>query len=77
MFFSTLFAMQQNSLKEYRCSCGKLLCKALLLEGVLELKCKNCREIVRFSTGPAGDQKTIISGPTHLSRIKYGILQKI
>ncbi|MEK9157542.1 MAG: hypothetical protein AAB448_05450 [Patescibacteria group bacterium] len=34
-------------LREYRCtSCKKLLLKAALIEGILEMKCKYCHAIV-------------------------------
>mgnify|MGYP006921739238 CR=1 FL=1 len=40
-------------LEEYRCPCGKLLCKCALRDGVIEIKCKACREVVRFTqVGP-------------------------
>lgn len=32
--------------QEYRCkTCKKLLCKAILVEGDIEIKCKNCHAI--------------------------------
>ncbi|GEM_PF-2552267 len=32
--------------REYRCAhCNKLLCKGVLVEGELEVKCKGCREL--------------------------------
>lgn len=39
----------KNSLYEYRCTCGKLLCKGNLIKGVVEIKCRHCREIMKFS----------------------------
>lgn len=34
--------MDTSSLKEYRCTCGKLLFKGLILLSVIEIKCKRC-----------------------------------
>jgi phage FluMu protein Com len=37
------------ALKEYRCSfCKKLLCKGLLIEGILEVKCRHCHAVVHI-----------------------------
>jgi len=33
---------------EYRCQCGKLLFKGLLIIGVIETKCKRCGQIKLF-----------------------------
>jgi phage FluMu protein Com len=33
---------------EYRCSCGRLLFKGLVLSGHVQVKCKRCREVVLF-----------------------------
>ncbi len=33
---------------EYRCSCGRLLFKGLVLSGHVEVKCKRCSEVVLF-----------------------------
>jgi phage FluMu protein Com len=38
-----------SALSEYRCKCGKLLFKGLLLSGILELKCKRCHDIKKFT----------------------------
>jgi phage FluMu protein Com len=40
----------QNSkaLTEYRCSCGKLLCKGQLFLSSVEIKCKRCGKIALF-----------------------------
>jgi len=37
------------SLQEYRCGCGKLLFKGLVLKGVVEVKCKRCQSIKRLT----------------------------
>lgn len=37
-----------NNIKEYRCTCGKLLCKGLLVIGAIEIKCKRCGSLKRF-----------------------------
>ncbi|HTE57941.1 MAG TPA: hypothetical protein VK694_04310 [Verrucomicrobiae bacterium] len=36
-------------LQEYRCDCGKLLFKGLLVKGIVEVKCKRCQDIKRVS----------------------------
>lgn len=36
-------------LQEYRCDCGKLLFKGLLVKGIVEIKCKRCQDIKRVS----------------------------
>ena len=36
------------TLKEYRCSCGKLLFKGLLGASIVEIKCKRCNNITSF-----------------------------
>ena len=38
--------MSSESLQEYRCSCGKLLFKGLLVIGAIEIKCKRCGVLV-------------------------------
>lgn len=35
-------------LKEYRCSCGKLLCKGEIFDGEIQVKCKKCGKIQRI-----------------------------
>ncbi len=45
-----------KQLEEYRCLCGKLLCKSFLVHGIIEIKCKHCHEIIRFSA-PKNDYK--------------------
>lgn len=35
-------------LNNYRCTCGKLLLKGILFDGILEIKCKRCGEIVKI-----------------------------
>ncbi len=35
-------------LKEYRCSCGKLLFKGMLQDGTVEVKCRHCRRFASF-----------------------------
>ncbi|MBY0294233.1 Com family DNA-binding transcriptional regulator [Patescibacteria group bacterium] len=34
--------------REYRCACGKLLCKGLLLMGTIEIKCRRCGTLQTF-----------------------------
>lgn len=42
--------MTPNNLNEYRCRCGKLLFKAIILgEGLVEIKCRRCRLLRTFS----------------------------
>lgn len=39
--------MKGLELNNYRCSyCQKLLFKALLIQAIVEIKCKNCKNIV-------------------------------
>ncbi|MFA5750825.1 MAG: hypothetical protein WCX79_03530 [Candidatus Paceibacterota bacterium] len=40
--------MNDKKIKEYRCSCGKLLFKGYLFIGTVEIKCRHCREIAYF-----------------------------
>lgn len=37
-----------DKLIEYRCQCGKLLCKGFLVIGVIMIKCKRCGQICSF-----------------------------
>jgi PAS domain-containing protein len=37
--------MMRNAFTDYRCSCGKLLFKGLLITGGLEVKCRFCKQI--------------------------------
>lgn len=37
--------METVSLREYRCKCGKLLFKGVLMLGVVEVKCRRCGAI--------------------------------
>ncbi|MDP3899609.1 MAG: hypothetical protein Q8Q23_00850 [bacterium] len=41
--------------QEYRCLCGKLLFKGLLIDSEIEIKCKGCREIRKIK-GVSGDK---------------------
>lgn len=41
--------MEPIILNEYRCQCGKLLCKGMLLISMLELKCRFCHRVNRFN----------------------------
>jgi nitrogen-specific signal transduction histidine kinase len=54
-----------NFLNEYRCTCGRLLFKGLLLVGTVEVKCKKCGRITSFeNTGNEfsfGDRYALIS----------------
>lgn len=38
-----------TALDEYRCDCGKLLGKGSQDQSVVEIKCKRCRQLCRFS----------------------------
>lgn len=40
--------MITTPLREYRCSCGKLLFKGALGMGSIEIKCRRCSQIRRF-----------------------------
>ena len=37
-----------NTFKEYRCACGKLLFKGSLISAVVEIKCKRCEKVSLF-----------------------------
>lgn len=37
-----------KALIEYRCQCGKLLCKGFLPIGIVEIKCKRCARLSTF-----------------------------
>lgn len=41
--------MQPTNLKEYRCACGKLLFKAAIHDGTVEVKCKSCHNVSSFA----------------------------
>lgn len=40
--------MEPNLLIEYRCACGKLLFRGLLLFSIVEVKCKRCGAVKQF-----------------------------
>jgi PAS domain S-box-containing protein len=40
--------MEKINLEEYRCPCGKLLFKGIVLKSFVEIKCKRCGEIISF-----------------------------
>ncbi|KKU85772.1 MAG: hypothetical protein UY16_C0069G0006 [Candidatus Gottesmanbacteria bacterium GW2011_GWA2_47_9] len=42
--------MEKQLLTEYRCACGKLLFKGLILVSVVEIKCKRCGVVKVFDT---------------------------
>jgi hypothetical protein len=42
-------AASDQLLQEFRCTCGKLLFKGLLVKGIVEIKCKRCQDIKRVS----------------------------
>lgn len=46
--------MELRSLIEYRCACGKLLFKGLMLVSVVEIKCKRCGETRTFRDNMQG-----------------------
>lgn len=46
--------MEPNLLIEYRCVCGKLLFKGLLLSCKLEIKCKRCGAVKIFRSDTRG-----------------------
>lgn len=37
-------------LLEHRCTCGKLLFKGTLVEGVIEIKCRSCHSLMRWES---------------------------
>jgi PAS domain S-box-containing protein len=37
-------------LPEYRCSCGKLLYRGVILNGIVEIKCKRCNHLAKVDT---------------------------
>lgn len=37
-----------KELTEYRCQCGKLLCKGSLFLSEVEIKCKRCGKLTKF-----------------------------
>lgn len=39
---------ESGELPEYRCTCGKLLFKGVLLFSTIEIKCKRCHEVCRI-----------------------------
>lgn len=50
-------------LKEYRCeSCKKLLLKASVIEGILEIKCKQCHTVTRVEEH-RGDELLCLVSP--------------
>lgn len=53
--FLYLAYMQQQSLQEYRCMCGKLLFKGSIVHEIVEIKCKHCRKISAFGGAGASD----------------------
>lgn len=46
--------MDQQLLIEYRCGCGKLLFKGLMLVAVVEVKCKRCGKSTLYNGSPRG-----------------------
>lgn len=48
--------------KEYRCPCGKLLFKGLLIDSTVEIKCKNCGNLTKI-TGQAGSPLICLVSP--------------
>lgn len=46
--------MEPNLLIEYRCACGKLLFKGLMLVSVVEIKCKRCGKTKTFKDNMRG-----------------------
>jgi phage FluMu protein Com len=50
-----------DGLKEYRCkNCKKLLCKGVLIESVVEIKCKACGELSTFKGEPASKYMCLV-----------------
>jgi len=52
--------MDASNLKEYRCTCGKLLFKGLILVALIEIKCKRCRTINHFQEEHCGQNNSLI-----------------
>lgn len=46
--------MEPNLLIEYRCACGKLLFKGIILVSVVEIKCKRCGQTKTFRDNMQG-----------------------
>lgn len=46
--------MEPNLLIEYRCACGKLLFKGVMLVSVVEIKCKRCGKTKTFKDNMQG-----------------------
>jgi phage FluMu protein Com len=44
--------MNTPELQEYRCDCNKLLFKATLVDGVVEIKCKRCAKVSTIRSTP-------------------------
>ena len=39
--------------RELRCACGKLLAKYMMVDGIIEIKCKGCKGYVVAEVDPA------------------------
>lgn len=52
--------MDVPGLKEYRCACGKLLFKGLLIFSVVEIKCKRCGSVRVFDEQGKDDPVSFI-----------------
>jgi len=48
--------------KEYRCECGKLLFKGLLIESEVQIKCRGCGKIISI-TGEKADKYLCMTYP--------------
>lgn len=49
-------------LREFRCSaCKKLLLKAALIEGILEVKCKQCHAVTRLEEHKGDELLCLVS----------------
>lgn len=44
-----MFTMPNTGYKDYRCVCGKLLCKGFLKIGFIEIKCKACKNVATIN----------------------------
>ncbi len=58
--------MTDSTLKEYRCACGKLLFKAGLGTGSVEIKCRRCASISVFKLQSAAE--TVESPEAHAKK---------
>ena len=53
-------------LAEFRCHCGKLLCKEYVIDGTVELWCEKCEKLITLNTTPAEE-------PSKTCELKEGV----